>query len=348
MIRRMGTLAILVGLSCLAVGCALGSGAWPSDDEWTAFQAAGPIEPELDEERLLQSLPSVGAYRAMVGDLLEVQGARSFLGVGGDGGAVVDTVQTRVTPAGEIHLPLLGAVEVAGLLPAEIEERLATALHPRYLRERPALVVRITEPRSVPVAVFGAVEEPGLHELRVDRSTLYGALTAAGGILRASTTKVGARTIRIRKPGEARERALALPVKGLNVPFADVALAGGETIEVEPWEPALFTVVGLVAKPGAYEYPPGSHYNLMQALAIAGGIDRIASPPYATVFRKAEDGAIVACTFGISGNDLVRASAVEIRPGDVVAIEHTALSWTRSLVAQVLRLQVGFFVDSRT
>jgi protein involved in polysaccharide export with SLBB domain len=71
--------------------------------------------------------------------------------------------------------------------------------------------------------------------------------------------------------------------------------------------PTLFTVVGQVTRPGAYEYPPGGKYNLMQALAIAGGVDHIADPPYATVFRVDTGGSIVPMTFGISGDSLVKA-----------------------------------------
>ena len=74
----------------------------------------------------------------------------------------------------------------------------------------------------------------------------------AGGILKASNLKVGARLIRIRRNGEAQANAFTLPVKGLNVPDENVKLIGGETIEVERFEPDLFTVVGLVTKPGAY------------------------------------------------------------------------------------------------
>jgi hypothetical protein len=33
--------------------------------------------------------------------------------------------------------------------------------------------------------------------------------------------------------------------------------------------------------------------------------------------------------------------------GDVIVVEHTAASWTRSLFAQILRIQFGFFVDNR-
>ena len=86
----------------------------------------------------------------------------------------------------------------------------------------------------------------------------------------------------------------------------------------------------------------------MQALAIAGGVDMIADPPYATIYRKNRDGEMIGVTFEISGSDLVRASSLRIKPGDVIAVQHTIGSWTRSLLAQVLRFQVGFFVQPTT
>ena len=100
-------------------------------------------------------------------------------------------------------------------------------------------------------------------------------------------------------------------------------------------------------KPGAYELPPGVEMNLMQALATAGGVDMTANPPFATMFRRDQDGSIVPATFSISGNGLVNASQLPVRPGDVIAVQHTAASWTRSLIAQVFRIQVGVFLDRR-
>ena len=38
----------------------------------------------------------------------------------------------------------------------------------------------------------------------------------------------------------------------------------------------VFTVMGLVNKPDAYAYPPDVQYNLMEALAFAGGLDMVA------------------------------------------------------------------------
>ena len=87
----------------------------------------------------------------------------------------------------------------------------------------------------------------------------------------------------------------------------------------------------------------------MQALAIAGGVDRIADPPYATVFRKdLETNEIIPATFKIKGDGLVAASSLQIKPGDVISLGHTKGSWTRAFIDKVLRLNVGFFADTRS
>jgi protein involved in polysaccharide export with SLBB domain len=105
--------------------------------------------------------------------------------------------------------------------------------------------------------------------------------------------------------------------------------------------------VGLVTSPGAFEYPPEVSYNLMQALAVAGGVDIFADPRYATVFRKDASGTILPATFEIQGNGLVTASALQIKPGDVIVVGHTAASWTRSLVRELFRVQVVYGNDRR-
>ena len=66
------------------------------------------------------------------------------------------------------------------------------------------------------------------------------------------------------------------------------------------------------------------------------------------VLRTKPDGQIVAVTFGIQGSDLIKASAVQIHPGDVIAVEHTTGSWTRSLIAEIFQLQVNFFFNPIT
>src|SRR4030042_227174 len=59
----------------------------------------------------------------------------------------------------------------------------------------------------------------------------------------------------------------------------------------------VFTVLGLVNKPNAFPYPPDVQYNLMEALAFAGGFNMAADPRYASVYRLKQDGTIASAIF---------------------------------------------------
>ena len=100
--------------------------------------------------------------------------------------------------------------------------------------------------------------------------------------------------------------------------------------------------------PGAFAYPPEASYNLMQALAKAGGVDVFADPRYATVFRRDASGGIIPATFEIQGNGLVSASMLQIKPGDVIVVGYTPASWTRALIREIFEVQVVFGNDSRS
>lgn len=348
---RLPRLLVPLLLLAAAVGCS--SPRYPLDEEQLArFVAAGPVSPELDREALLRGLTVGGPYRVAPGDLLAITAPRTLFGEALDPSSPAEvTRRLRVDPSGKLGLPLSAeGVPVGGLGLVEVEQAIVNKAHPEFLRRRPSVIASVAEYATLSVAVLGAVELPGIHELRSDRLSLYGALTAAGGILKSQNLVVGARMIRVLRPsaeGEPAREELVLPVKGLNVPFSDVKLHGGETIEVVRYEPDTFTIVGLVNSPGAYQYPPEVTYNLMQAIATAGGVNIIANPPYATVFRKDQTGEILPATFEIRGDGLVEASDLAIKPGDVIVVNHTAATWTRTLLAEVVNLQFGLFVDSR-
>ena len=141
---------------------------------------------------------------------------------------------------------------------------------------------------------------------------------------------------------------LVLPVRGLNIPFADVALEDGDTVIVERLILPLFTVVGLVNKPGNFPYPSDVTYNLMQAIAFAGGFDAVAEPRYATIYRLKADGSIIRAPFQIidtkKGTKLTEALNVRIKPGDIVAVEHTPRTRTNLFLDRTFRFTIGTYL----
>ena len=103
----------------------------------------------------------------------------------------------------------------------------------------------------------------------------------------------------------------------------------------------IFAVMGLVNQPDAFPYPPDVQYNLMEALAFAGGLDMVADPRYLKIYRQNKTGEIVSATFGIDSKSLTDAYNVVIKPGDLIYVDHTLRTRTNKFLADVFQIRVG-------
>jgi protein involved in polysaccharide export with SLBB domain len=103
----------------------------------------------------------------------------------------------------------------------------------------------------------------------------------------------------------------------------------------------VFTVMGLVSRPDTFPYPPDVQYNLMEAVAFAGGVDMLADPHYVKVYRRDSLDDIVCAVFRIDGQYLTNACSVVIKPGDVIYIDQTLHTRINSFLASVLHIGVG-------
>ena len=323
--------------AAIAFLCGCGGGPQPTRD-LTAFANAGPLWPEVELRNLAQTNGSATMYQVGPRDVLELHMPAAMQSTGsGEQGTVNPTpFLCRVSQAGTITLPIVGELHVAQKTPCEIESAIANAYYPEYLVAPPSVLVLVNDYHTVSLSISGAVQTPGVYAMRSNECTLMCLLMKAGGI-----GKEGARTIRVQCETAGD---LVLPVYGLRFPPADVVLQGGESVLVEQVEPEIFTVIGLVRKPGAYPYPPGARYNLMQAVAMAGGVNEVADPRYAKVYRNGGDGNVRVGCFQICEDGATCASQVVVKPGDVIALEHTARTRARVVLAEMLRVGAGLNV----
>lgn len=138
---------------------------------------------------------------------------------------------------------------------------------------------------------------------------------------------------------------VVLPVYGLNIPVTNVALREGDTVVVERLKVPMFSVVGLVRSPGNFVYPPDIEYNLMQAVAFAGGMDTVAAPRYATIYRLVADGSIVRVPFRlVKDGEFTEAMMTLIKPGDIVALEHTPRTRANTVIHNMVRFNTGLYL----
>lgn len=90
----------------------------------------------------------------------------------------------RVDGKGDITLPLVGSLHVAGLTEPEIIDRLANALHKYVYHPEIDLLVKSYSSRVV--GVMGAVRAPGLYVLNGPSDTVRDLIERAGGLDKAA------------------------------------------------------------------------------------------------------------------------------------------------------------------
>src|SRR5437868_1385987 len=140
--------------------------------------------------------------------------------------------------SGSIRLPMVGRIPVSGLtieqVASEISKRLET-----YVKY-PDVSVSVTEFRSQPVSVIGAVKNPGVQQVQ-GQKTLVEMLSAAGGLdstTAGSTLKVTRRLEwgPIPLPGAGNDSTNQFSVAQINVKSLLEAKNPEENILVKPYD----------------------------------------------------------------------------------------------------------------
>jgi polysaccharide export outer membrane protein len=201
-------------------------------------------------------------------------------------GAPELTRTVRVSAEGFVRLPMLKQkVEAKGLMPSDLEERIAEALSLEEILVEPVVTVTIAEYHSRPISVAGAVKLP-LTFQALGKTTLLEALTRAQGL----SGEAGTEILVTRPPLEPGgvPRVERIPVKGL-IDLADpelnVTLEGGEEVRV-PQIGRVF-VVGNVKHPGAFKIEDGFGLTVLKALAMAEGLMPYAAKQ-AFIYRRGD------------------------------------------------------------
>jgi polysaccharide export outer membrane protein len=81
-----------------------------------------------------------------------------------------------------------------------------------------------------------------------------------------------------------------------------------------------YTVLGQVSRPGVYEFPPEESVTLLQAIAMAGGYTRLASPSKLTLQRQEREGLRV---LKVDAQAMARdqnATPFQVLPDDVITV----------------------------
>jgi len=209
----------------------------------------------------------------------------------------IGSTPLRIDSEGNIRLPYVGRVHAEGVtvegLQSEVTARLKTYMHD------PDVTVSISEFRSQPVSVLGAVRNPGVHQLQ-GRKTLVEMLSLAGGLDTAAgpTVKITRQRqwgrIPLRNAWEdstGQFTVAHVSVKAIleaSSPEENILIRPHDVISVPRAE--MVYVAGQVSKAGGFVLNERESISVLEALTLAGGADRLAAPQHSRILRRSPSG----------------------------------------------------------
>jgi len=176
--------------------------------------------------------------------------------------------RATVSDDGQVSLPQVGRVDVAGLTVREVEGRIKSVLEAHYLTHAD-VTVQVVEFGNKPISVVGAVTHPGSIGTS-GNMTLIQAITQAGGLAPGY-----GKTLYVLRTGQnGLTEQLSIDVEELLVtgnPDLNIPLAPNDVINVPMEVPMTVYVFGEVTHPGPVQLRRSQNPTLLQAIAAAGG-----------------------------------------------------------------------------
>jgi polysaccharide biosynthesis/export protein len=243
----------------------------------------------------------------------------------------IDNRPFRIDADGNINLPLIGHIHVAGMTVQELEADLVKRLR-EYIRE-PQVFITTTQLHSAPVFFVGLFNKPGVYALQGNAS-LIEMLSAVGGV-----QPVADRHIKITRqaeygmiplPDAVYDPERKVSTVDINLGNLRQSLSPEENIQLQPYDQIsvgraeMVYVNGEVGKVGGQELGERESISIAQVLAQAGGFTKDAKSSKVRILRPIE-GTTRRYMIEVDAKDLFKGEGIDVPllPGDIVYVPHS-------------------------
>jgi polysaccharide biosynthesis/export protein len=225
-------------------------------------------------------------------------------------------IDVRVNSGGEISLPMVGTMPVAGLSVEQAETLIAHKLSEKGLFNDPHVTVFEKEYATQGISVLGEVQKPGIYPLLGSRK-LYDVISAAGG----TSPKAGRYALVTRRNDPQHPVQVPLLTGAADAMQNNVVVEPGDTILVS--KAGVVYVVGDVHMPGGYIMENGNDITVMKAIALAQGTNPNAALNAARLIRKTPEGP-KDVPLDLKKIMAAKAPDPQLQPDDVVFVPNSA------------------------
>ena len=275
-----------------------------------------------------------------------------------DTGAEVRTqpeYRTRVNENGEVQLPEIGTIVVAGMDVVHAEKAISGAAVERRIYYHPVVTVNIDDRRTYQVTVDGAVEKPGNYQLTSNNCDVMAALLAAGGLTDEAGSIVEIRSRvepansgqilqtgfnRTSSPPDDEPATVAVRHIDLSAPETEQVhscmLQDGAIVTVEKGPERVVNVVGLVKRSGKVDFPDDAEFRMLDAITMSGGIKTEFADKVKVIRRNPETQQHTVVQSSIHRAKENAEWNLRLLPGDIVSVEDTVASFTWRSTKEVL------------
>lgn len=189
---------------------------------------------------------------------------------------------TRISETGNISMPLIGYVRVAGLSTSEAEAAIEAQLRQNGIVNDPQVSIYAKDFTSSGISVAGEVAKPGFYSA-LGPHRLFDVLQLAGG-----TTDRASNTVAISHRGDSEPTTVSISKDPTQAAASNVELRPGDTVVVP--KAGIVYVLGEVTRPGGYVLNASGGVTALQVVAAAGGPTHLAAYGKTTLLHRTPTG----------------------------------------------------------
>ncbi len=227
----------------------------------------------------------------------------------------------RIDEEGDIAVPVIGVVHVAGETAADARNEIRQKLLDGRILKDPQVMLTVQEYTAPAVTIIGEVSSPGKYPLLVPRK-LVDVLAMAGG-----PTLLAGNEVQLTHSGaEARSTLVHYSRTANPALVQDVLVQPGDTVQVK--RAGVVYVLGAVNRPGGYVMQEEGTLNILQAIALANGTNPTASTGKIYLIRRNPDGTEVNMEVAYKDISRGKRSDMQLHATDILFVPTSKLKST--------------------
>jgi polysaccharide export outer membrane protein len=224
----------------------------------------------------------------------------------------------RIDEQGDIALPILGTLHLAGKTVSEARVQIRGELLKNKILNDPQLNLSIIEYSAPEVTITGEVASPGKYPLLVPRK-LVDVLALAGG-----TTALAGNEVQIDR-GSSESAPLLVHYSRATDPKAveDAIVHPGDIVQVK--RAGIVYVLGAVTRPGGFVMLEDGSLSVLQAISLANGTSQAARTGTIYILRRNDDGTQAHIALPYKKITKGKSSDVQLHATDVLYVPTSAI-----------------------